>query len=116
MKKMILSLMLAAAACTATYASNVSDNDNVATVTREVSRKMQEAPAGTTYGVTGNKGGDIEVSTPLGKYTMKRQADGTYSFMGVKARLLSARKGVYTVGTSLGTWAIDTRRGTVTKK
>ncbi len=116
MKKMILSLMLAAAACTATYASNACDNDNVTTVTRKVSRKMQEAPAGTTYGVTGKKGGDIEVSTPLGKYTIRQQADGTYSFMGVKARLVSVRKGVYTVETSLGTWAIDTCRGTVTKK
>lgn len=131
MKKIILSLMLAAAASTASFAttvnsSNVSarrqpaaqeDKEN-ATVraARDVAQRVGDAPAGTTYGLAGtDRNGNITVNTPLGRYTLERQDDGSYSLFGVTVRLVSANKGVYTVKSSLGTWRIDTRRCTVTK-
>ena len=57
-----------------------------------------------------NSNGDIIVNIPLGKFTVERQSDGSYSFLGMTARLVSAKKGVYTVDSSIGTWAIDTNK------
>lgn len=118
MKKTFISLMLAVAACTVTYAEgNVNNNDaTLKTTLQDLKQKIAGAPSGTTYGVVGRKNGNIVVNTPLGKYTIERSGDGSYSFMGMKAKLLSARNGVYTMKTSLGTWRVDTRKCTVTKK
>lgn len=121
MKKIFLSLMLAVAACTASYANadvkNGSDKDNVsATTIQEVKQKIADAPTGTTYGVVQQKNGNVVVKTPLGRYTIERESDGSYSFLGMKVRLVSAKKGVYVVKTSLGTWAVNTRTCTVTKR
>lgn len=121
MRKIFISLMLAVAACTATYANgNVNNNDKseatLITTLQDLKQKIARAPSGTTYGVVGRNGGDIVVNTPLGKYTIERNSDGSYSFMGMKAKLLSAKNGVYTVKTSLGTWMVDTHKCTVTKK
>ena len=121
MKKMILSLVLAATACTATYAnSNTLDHEKtnvtLQTALQDLKQKLTSAPSGTTYGVVSSRSGSIVINTPLGRYTMERLSDGSYSFMGMKARLISAQKGIYVVKTSLGTWKLDTRRGTVTKK
>ena len=121
MKKVFISLMLAASVSTATYAgNNVKNNaDGNTTITealQELKQKIASAPSGTTYGVAGHQNGNIVVNTPLGKYTIERNNDGSYSFMGMKAKLLSAKNGVYTVDTSLGTWMVNTRKCTVTKK
>ena len=43
------------------------------------------------------------------------EADSVSAMMGVTARLLSAKNGVYRVETTLGTFTINTRKGTVTK-
>ena len=121
MKKIFLSLMLAAAACTASYANgnvkNGTGDDNVSSVTiQDLKRKVSDAPAGTTYGVVQRKNGNVVVNTPLGRYAIVRENDGSYSFMGMKVRLVSARNGVYVVRTSLGTWEVNTRNCTLTKK
>lgn len=121
MKKVFISLMLVVSASTATYADNsvksyTNGNTTLTEAVQELKQKIANAPAGTTYGVTGRQDGNIVVNTPLGKYTIERCSDGSYSFMGMKAKLLSAKNGVYTVKTSLGTWAVNTRKCTVTKK
>lgn len=113
--------MLTATACTATYANgnvkNGSNNSNaLVTTLQQVKEKIASAPSGTTYGVVESKNGNVVVNTPLGKYNIERKSDGSYSFMGMKARLLSAKDGVYVVKTSLGTWAVNTRKCTVKKK
>lgn len=120
MRKFFFSLVLAVAACTATYAgdnmpNNGKRNATLMTILQDIKQKIVGAPSGTTYGVVGRKNGNIVVNTPLGKYTIERCSDGSYSFMGMKAKLLSVRNGVYTMETSLCTWKIDTRKCTVTK-
>lgn len=136
MKKSILSLVLVAAAGTAQFANaaNVSANgymyesacrqaaapeakeSTTARAARDVAQRVGDAPAGTTYGILStDRDGNLTVNTPLGRYTVERRADGSYSLLGITARLVSAHKGVYTVKSSLGTWRIDTRRCTVTK-
>lgn len=121
MKRTFISLMLVMSVGTAVYAgnnvkSNKNGNTTITTTMQDVKLKVADAPSGTTYGVVGRKDGNIVVNTPLGKYTIERCSDGSYSFMGMKAKLLSAKRGVYTVKTSLGTWVVNTRRCTVTKK
>lgn len=121
MKKFFISLMLVASVSTATYAdnnvkSNVDGNTTLTEIIQDLKQKISNAPAGTTYGVAGCKDNNIVVNTPLGKYTIERCSDGSYSFMGMKAKLLSAKNGVYTVKTSLGIWMVNTHKCTVTKK
>ena len=41
--------------------------------------------------------------------------DGSYSCMGMNAKVLSAKNRVYKIQTSLGTFSVNTRKGTVTK-
>lgn len=120
MKKIFLSLALAASVSTATYAGNGvnnkdNDNNSLTELLQTLKQKLTSAPAGTIYGVAECKNGNIFFNTPLGKYTLERCSDGSYSFMGMKAKLLSAKNGVYKVKTSFGTWAINTRKGSVTK-
>lgn len=121
MKKFFFTMVLAATACTATFANTTVQHDNgddnvLATTLQQVKQKIAGAPSGTTYGVVSARNGNVVVNTPLGKYTIKRASDGTYSFMGMTARIVSVRNGVYTIKTSLGTWVVDVPKGTVKKK
>lgn len=95
-------MVLAATACTATFANTTVQHDNgddnvLATTLQQVKQRIAGAPSGTTYGVVSAKNGNVVVNTPLGKYTIKRASDGTYSFMGMTARIVSVRNGVYTI-------------------
>ena len=121
MKKFIVSLMLVLSAGTTMYAGNSvkSDDHETASLTsvlQNLKQKVLNAPSGTTYGVTQSRNGNIVVTSPLGKHTIERCSDGSYSFMGMKAKLVSVKNGAYTLKTSVGTWVINTRKGTVTKK
>ena len=94
MKKFFFTMVLAATACTATFANTTVQHDNgdgnvLATTLQQVKQKIAGAPSGTTYGVVSAKNGNVVVNTPLGKYTIK---------------------------TSLGTWVVDVPKGTVRKK
>lgn len=117
MKKIFISLMLLMSVGTATFATNAANgNERDNTTVEELKQKVANAPSGTTYGVTERKNGNIVVNTPFGKYTLERAGDGSYSFMGIKAKLISSKNGLYTVRTSLGTWVVNPKKCTVTKK
>lgn len=113
MKKVMMALMVVAATTTASFAK--SNNTQVTTVAKEVAQTMKDAPAGTTYGVVEKAKSYIAVNTPLGRYNITRNSDGSYTFLGVSAKLLSAKNGVYKVKTSLGTYRVDARKATITK-
>jgi hypothetical protein len=110
MKKIIIVLALAIAANTACFAQ-----DKLTSAAREVATKVKNAPSGTTYGIVEVTNDHIVVSSPLGRHTIKRNADGSFSFLGLTARIVSAKNGVYRIQTSLGTFSVNTRKGTVTK-
>ena len=55
------------------------------------------------------------MNTPFGKYTIEKK-DGGVSFMGMSAKLVSAKNGVYQVMSSLGNFSVNMRKGTITKK
>ena len=53
-------------------------------------------------------------SNPFGKYTLEKK-DGGISFMGISAKLVSAKNGVYKVMSSLGNFTVNAKKGTVVK-
>lgn len=55
------------------------------------------------------------MNTPFGKYTIEKKDCGV-SFMGMSAKLVSAKNGVYQVKSSLGNFSVNTRKGTITKR
>ncbi len=114
MKKMMIALMMVAATSTASVAQTSSKQ--VETAAKEVVQKVKDAPSGTTYGVEEVNKKQIVVNTPLGRSTIDKNEDGSFSFMGVTAKLISAKNGVYKVKTSLGTFSVNTRKGTITKQ
>ena len=57
----------------------------------------------------------IVVNTPFGKYTIEKK-DGGVSFMGMSAKLVSSKNGVYQVKSSLGNFSVNARKGTITKR
>ena len=67
------------------------------------------------YGEVENAKHHIVVNTPFGKYTIEKK-DGGVSFMGMSAKLVSAKNGVYQVMSSLGNFSVNTRKGTITKR
>lgn len=77
---------------------------------------MKDAPSGTTYGVVEVTKNHIVVNTPLGRYNINKNEDGSFSFMGMTAKLVAVKNGVYKVQTSFGTFSVDTRKATVTKQ
>ena len=110
MKKVMFALMMVAATSTASFAK--VNNTQAKAVVKEVAQAVKDAPAGTTYGVVeANK----QLNTPFGRITVNKNDDGTYSCMGMNAKVLSAKNRVYKIQTSLGTFSVNTRKGTVTK-
>lgn len=56
----------------------------------------------------------IVVNTPVGRYTIEKK-DGGISFMGMSAKVVSAKNGVYKIKSSLGNFTVNARKGTVVK-
>ena len=112
MKKIMISLMMVVAATTTSFAK--SNNTDVATAVKSVAEQVRQTPAGTVYGAVDNTKHHIIVATPFGKYTIEKK-DGGVSFMGISAKLVSSKNGVYKVKTSLGNFTVNRRKGTVIK-
>ena len=113
MKKIMISLMMVVAVTTTSFAK--SNNTDVANAVKSVAEQVKQAPSGTVYGVVENTKHHIVVNTPFGKYTIEKK-DGGVSFMGISAKLVSAKNGVYQVKSSLGNFSVNTRKGTITKR
>ena len=113
MKKILISLMMVVAATTTSFAK--SNNTDVTNAVKSVAEQVKPAPSGTVYGVVENTKHHIVVNTPFGKYTIEKK-DGGVSFMGMSAKLVSAKNGVYQVKSSLGNFSVNTRKGTITKR
>ena len=113
MKKVMFALMMVAATSTASFAK--VNNTQAQAAVKEVAQAVKDAPAGTTYGVVEANTRRIVLNTPFGRITINRNDDGTYSCMGMNAKLLSAKNRVYKIQTSLGTFSVNARKGTVTK-
>ena len=113
MKKVMFALMMVAATSTASFAK--VNNKQAKAVVKEVAQAVKDAPAGTTYGVAEANKQHIVFNTPFGRITVNKNNDGSYSCMGMNAKLLSAKNRVYKIQTSLGTFSVNTRKGTVTK-
>ena len=113
MKKVMFALMMVAATSTASFAK--VNNEQTKAVVKEVAQAVKDAPAGTTYGVAEANKQHIVFNTPFGRITVNKNDDGSYSCMGMNAKLLSAKNRVYKIQTSLGTFSVNTRKGTVTK-
>lgn len=109
----MFALMMVAATSTASFAK--VNNEQTKAVVKEVAQAVKDAPAGTTYGVVEANKQHIVFNTPLGRITVNKNDDGTYSCMGMNAKVLSAKNRVYKIQTSLGTFSVNTRKGTVTK-
>ena len=113
MKKIMISLLMVVAATTTGFAK--SNNTEVAQAAKSVAEQVKNAPSGTVYGVVENTKSRIVVNTPLGRYTIEKK-DGGISFMGLSAKVVSAKNGVYQVKSSLGDFTVNARKGTITKK
>ena len=113
MKKIMISLMMVVAATTTSFAK--SNNTDVTNAVKSVAEQVKQAPSGTVYGVVENTKHHIVVNTPFGKYTIEKK-DGGVCFMGMSAKLVSAKNGVYQVKSSLGNFSVNTRKRTITKR
>ena len=113
MKKVMFALMMVAATSTASFAK--VNNEQTKAVVKEVAQAVKDAPAGTTYGVAEANKQRIVLNTPFGRITVNKNDDGSYSCMGMNAKLLSAKNRVYKIQPSLGTFSVNARKGTVTK-
>ena len=108
----MISLMKVVAATTTSFAK--SNNTDVANAVKSVAEQVRQTPAGTVYGVVENTKHHIIVATPFRKYTIEKK-DGGISFMGISAKLVSSKNGVYKINSSLGNFTINARKETVTK-
>ena len=108
----MISLMMVVTATTTSFAK--SDNTDVANAVKSVAEQVKQASSGTVYGVVENIKHHIIVATPFGKYTIEKK-DGGVSFMGISAKLVSSKNGVYKVKTSLGNFTVNARKGMVVK-
>ena len=113
MKKIMISLMMVVAATTTSFAK--SNNTEVTNAAKNVAEQIKQAPSGTEYGVVENTKHHIIVATPFGKYTLEKK-DGGISFMGISAKFVSAKNGVYKVKSSLGNFTVNAKKGTITKR
>ena len=108
----MISLVMVVAATTTSFAK--SNNTEVTNAAKNVAEQIKQAPSGTVYGVVENTKHHIIVATPFGKYTLEKK-DGGISFMGISAKLVSAKNGVYKVKSSLGNFTVNAKKGIVVK-
>ena len=113
MKKIMISLMMVVAVTTTSFAK--SNNTDVANAVKSIAEQVKQTPSGIVYGVVENTKHHIIVATSFGKYTIEKK-DAGISFMGMSAKLVSSKNGVYKVKTSLGNFSVNTRKGTITKR
>ena len=109
----MISLMMVVAATTTSFAK--SNNTEATNAAKNVAEQIKQAPSGTVYGVVENTKHHIIVATPFGKYTLEKK-DGGISFMGISAKLVSAKNGVYKVKSSLGNFTVNAKKGMITKR
>ena len=88
MKKILISLMMVVAVTTTSFAKG--NNTDVANAVKSVAEQVKQTPSGTVYGEVENTKHHIVVNTPFGKYTSEKK-DGGVSFMGMSAKLVSAK-------------------------
>lgn len=112
MKKIMILLMMVVAATTTCFAK--SNNTEATNAAKNVAEQINQAPSGTVYGVVENTKHHIIVATPFGKYTLEKK-DGGISFMGISAKLVFAKNGVYKVKSSLGNFTVNAKKRTVVK-
>lgn len=112
MKKIMITLLMVVAATTTSFAKN--DNSDVTNAVKTLAEQVKNAPSGTVYGVVENTKQHIVVNTPIGRYTIEKK-DGGVNFMGMSAKVVSAKNGVYKVKSSFGNFTVNARKGTVIK-
>lgn len=111
MKKLIFSALGLAMLISAS--AQTTDN-NIEATKKQAVETVQQAPVGTKWGITEIAKDNVVISSPLGDFDVTCK-DGVYSYMGLTARVVSVKNGVYTLSTSIGNFAIDTHKLTVTK-
>lgn len=114
MKKIFIALMMAASTTCFAATNDKQNNNEGNNVFTEIANTVKSAPSG-TYGVSEVTRDHIVISTPFGRHTIEKK-NGTYSFMGMTARVTSVKNGVYKVKTSIGNFTINTKKMTVTKE
>lgn len=92
-----------------------SENSAVKELVTKVSNNVNSASKGTVYGVIETTKEYYLINTPLGEYHIDRNKDGSFSFMGIKIKLISSNRNVYILESSLGKFKIDIKKGTITK-
>lgn len=108
----MISLLVVVASTTTSFAKG--DNTDAVNVVKSVAEQVENAPRGTVYGVVENNKHHIVVNTPVGRYTIEKK-DGGISFMGMSAKIVSAKNGVYKIKSSLGNFTVNAQKGTVVK-
>lgn len=111
MKKLIFSALGLAMLISASAQTN---DNNIEATKKQAVETVQQAPAGTKWGITEIAKDHVVISSPLGDFNISCK-DGVYSYMGLTARVTSVKNGVYTLSTSIGNFAVDTHKLTVTK-
>lgn len=91
-----------------------SEKSAFESVVEQISNKVAKAQSGTTYGIVESTPEKYVVNTPIGKYEVKKN-NGTFSCLGLWAKLESSRKNEYVVNSSLGRYRINLKKCTVTK-
>ena len=81
----------------------------------DVTQMVNEAPSGTTYGVIESTDKSILINTPVGKYSIDKDENGEYSFLGLKAKIKSRKGNTYVIESSIGDFKIDVNKCNVTK-
>lgn len=112
MKKLMISLLMVVAATTTSFAQNGYDNGT--NVAKAAVENVKNAPSGTRYGVVENTKQHVIVATPLGRFTIEKK-NGGICFMGMTAKLVSAKNGIYKIKSNIGNFTVNVNKGTITK-
>lgn len=114
MRKMMIMLMLALGVSINGFAQSARRGDVTKHMQQAIER-VADAPRGTSYGVVEETSDKYVVATPFGRYTLKKEKDGSVSYKGMFIKPESQNGDTYVVGSSFGRFQINTRKFTVKK-
>ena len=116
MKKVSFLVLFTLGLIGANYAQAIMDSTKVEPVVKELTEISKKVSSGTTYGVTSSTENEITVKTSVGTYKVKKEEDGYFSVLGIKAKAIKHPDNTYTIKSNMGDWRIDVNRMIITKK
>lgn len=117
MKKCFMILALSLCMSVSSFGQSYSESvgKEFDSVVEKIFTIIKDDPENTVYGIVESNPDKYVVNTPIGKYNVTKNKNGSYTFLGIYVKLESKKGNTYIIDSYLGKFKIDLNKCTITK-